>query len=170
VPTLQRSILSLFLACDALSAIASGQSDFRPQDTLPRVAKPHVNFVTLRVADFDRAFAFYSRALGMRERGRAMPSADLFEVVMGFDTAPTSGGISLTYQKSANFPGANGSSSVNLVVRDLASILSRVPANGGQVTTPLVRGKTAKADYSLARVTDPDGNALELVEYHHIAR
>ena len=164
---LQRSILGL---CLAFSAIAHAQSGFHAQDTLPRVAKPHVNFVTLRVADFDRAFAFYSRALGMRERGRAMPNADLFEVVMGFDTAPTSGGISLTYHKGEVVTRGNGSSSVNLVVRNLAAILSRVPANGGQITTPLVHGKTAKAEYSLARVTDPDGNALELVEYHRIAR
>jgi predicted enzyme related to lactoylglutathione lyase len=165
--SLQQSILSIILAgC----AIGSAQSEFLPQDTLPRAATPHVNFVTLRIADFDRANAFYLRALGMRERGRAMPSADAFEVVMGFDTAPTSGGISLTYHKGEVVSRGNGSSSINLVVRNLAGILARVPAYGGQITAPLVRNKTAKADYSLARVTDPDGNALELVEYHRIVR
>jgi predicted enzyme related to lactoylglutathione lyase len=139
-------------------------------DTLPRLAAPHFNFLTLVVADFDRAFAFYSQALGMHERGRAQPSADFFEVVMGFDQQAHSTGISLTWRNGPPQVRGNGASSINLVVKDLADIMQRVEKYGGRITTPLLHADSAWVSYSLARVEDPDGNALELVEYHRIER
>jgi predicted enzyme related to lactoylglutathione lyase len=141
---------------------------FKPVDTLPRVPDPHLNFITLVVADFERSFRFYTGVLGMIERGRGMPDLKNFEVVMGFDDRPTTPGISLTYRNGPPQPRGNGSSSINLVVRDLAGIVSRVVPAGGKVISPLVRGESPKTAYSLARIEDPDGNALELVEYHRI--
>jgi hypothetical protein len=34
----------------------------------------------------------------------------------------------------------------------------------------LTRADGPRVSYSLARIEDPDGNALDLVEYHRIAR
>ena len=136
---------------------------------MPRIATPHLNFITLLVADFDRAYGFYTTALGMRERGRAMPSRENFEVVVGFDAAPLTPGISLTWRNGPPALRGNGSSSINLVVSDLASIMQRVVPAGGKVLMPLTKGVTPHAQYSLARVEDPDGNTLELVQYHRIA-
>ncbi len=141
---------------------------FKTVDTLPRVATPHLNFVTLVVGDFERSRRFYTTVLGLIERGRAMPSAENFEVVMGFDAQPMTPGISLTFRGGAPRPRGNGSSSINLVVRDLAGIMTRVVPAGGKVLSPLQRGESPKVSYSLARIEDPDGNALELVEYHRI--
>lgn len=143
---------------------------FEPVDTLPRVAQPHLNFVTLAVDDFARSFRFYTGVLGLVERGRAMPDPQNFEVVLGFDDRPTTPGISLTHRNGPPRPRGNGSSSINLVVRDLAGIIGRVAPAGGKVLMPLQRGDSPKAAYSLARIEDPDGNALELVEYHRIGQ
>jgi predicted enzyme related to lactoylglutathione lyase len=139
---------------------------FSPVDTLPRVATPHLNFITLVVADFERAFHFYTQVLGLRERGRAMPSRENFEVVLGYDDAPLTPGISLTWRNGPPSPRGNGSSSVNLVVRGLAAIMPRVTSAGGKVLMPLTRGEIPQGRYSIARIEDPDGNVLELVEYH----
>jgi predicted enzyme related to lactoylglutathione lyase len=57
---------------------------------------------------------------------------------------------------------------VNIVVSGLADIMPRVTPAGGKVLMPLTRGTTSHGQYSLARIEDPDGNALELVEYHQL--
>ena len=160
------------LACcvAASLSVATPASEFTPRDTLPRNRLPHLNFVTLVVSDFDRALAFYTQVLPLRERGRAMPDADQFEVVLGFDNQPLTPGISLTVRRQQPAVRGSGASSINLVVRDLAGILARVPGGGGRILMPLQRGRSAKADYSLARIADPDGNTLELVEYHRLWR
>ena len=165
--TLAVTVLTATSVCAAASPNAEPKP-FRPVDTLPRFAEPHVNFITLVVGDFDRAFRFYSDVLGMRERGRAMPSREYFEVVMGFDSAPTTAGISLTWRNAPPNPRGSGSSSINLVVRDLVGIMGRVAASGGRIVMPLIRGDSPRASYSLGRIEDPDGNTLELVEYHRI--
>ncbi len=166
-----RWALGAFACCVASSlSVATPASEFTPRDTLPRYPAPHFNFVTLVVGDFDRAFAFYTQVLPLHERGRAMPNPDNFEVVLGFDNQPLTAGISLTVRREQPAVRGSGASSLNLVVRDLAGILARVPAGGGRILMPLQRGRTAKADYSLARITDPDGNTLELVEYHRLRR
>jgi predicted enzyme related to lactoylglutathione lyase len=151
-------------------ALASQAVAVAPVDTLPRNAAPHFNFLTLVVADFDRAFAFYTAVLGMKERGRAQPNAQYYEVVMGFDQQPLSTGISLSWRNGPPAVRGNGASSINLVVQDLAGILTRVTRFGGRVVTPLTRADGPRVTYSLARIEDPDGNALELVEYHRIAQ
>ena len=143
---------------------------FRPVNTLPRHATPHFNFVTIMVSDFDRAFAFYTQALGMRERGRAQITPHYFEVVMGYDRQPLSAGISLTFRDDQPGPRGNGSSSINIVIKDLAGVMARATRLGGKVAQPLSRSDTPQLSYSIARVMDPDGNTLELVEYHHISR
>ncbi len=166
------SALVALAASGAAATLAMGAEapspPFKPVDTLPRFPEPHLNFITLVVADFERSFRFYTGVLGLIERGRGMPDLENFEVVMGFDDRPTTPGISLTYRNGPPQPRGNGSSSINLVVRDLAGILSRAVPAGGKVITPLVRGESPKTAYSLARIEDPDGNALELVEYHRI--
>lgn len=141
-----------------------------PVDTLPRYAAPHVNFVVVVVSDFARGLAFYEQVLGMHERGRAQPDLRNFEVIVGFDDNPLSGGISVKYRGGVVEPKGNGSSAINLVVRDLAGIVGRVAAGGGTVVLPLARHDSAAMSYSFAIVKDPDGNVIELVEYHKGAK
>lgn len=141
-----------------------------PLDTLPRVATPHINFVTLLVSDGERALNFYTEVLGMKERGRAEPNERFREIVVGYDLAPLAAGLSLTYRNGPPNPRGNGGSSINLVVLELAKIMSKVVAAGGHVVQPLVRADLPAVSYSIARIQDLDGNALELVEYHRIGR
>ena len=141
-----------------------------PIDTLPRGAATHFNFVVVVVADFDRAFTFYTKALGMHERGRAQPDLKNFEVIVGYDNNLLTAGISIKYRNGLPNPRGNGSSAINLVVKDLAEMVGRVVPNGGKIVFPLARSDTPKASYSFAIVEDPDGNTIELVEYHKIAK
>jgi hypothetical protein len=103
-----RYMWQLLLAALPAMVVAAPQAGSVAVDTLPRLAVPHFNFLTLVVADFDRAFAFYSQVLGMHERGRAQPSADFFEVVMGFDQQLLSTGISLAWRNGPPQVRGNG--------------------------------------------------------------
>ena len=139
-------------------------------DTLPRYAAPHFNFVVVVVSDPKRGLNFYEKALGMHERGRAQPDLKNFEVIVGFDDNPMSTGISVKYRNGVVNPKGNGSSAINLVVHDLAGIVGRVVPNGGSIVLPLARNDSATMSYSFAIVKDPDGNEIEMVEYHKGAK
>ena len=147
---------------------AAAEPPVPPIDTLPRVAVTHFNFVTLRVADMARALRFYAQALRMHERGRGQPDLHNYEVIVGYDDVPTGTAISLTYRDGVTDPRGNGSSSINLVVTNLREIVDRVVPLGGKITAPLQRVDGRSVAYSSARIEDPDGNALELIEYHRI--
>ncbi len=139
-----------------------------PFDNLPRHAQTHFNFVVLGVADAERAIAFYTQVLGMRERGRAQPDMQHYEVIVGFDDQPLTPGISLKYRNGPPQPRGNGSSALNLVVTGLQARVAQVAAFGGKVTLPYVRKDSPKLAYGYAVVEDPDGNVIELVEYHRV--
>jgi predicted enzyme related to lactoylglutathione lyase len=113
---------------------------------------PHFNFLTLFVADFNRAFSFYSQVLGMQERGRAQPNAQFYEVVMGYDQQPFSTGISLSWRNGPPAVRGNGASSINLVVSDLAGILTRVERYGGKLVTLLTSADGPPVACGLARI------------------
>jgi predicted enzyme related to lactoylglutathione lyase len=173
-PTTKLAILGLALVGGSAPISANAGSEpakvFTPVDSLPRFAAPHFNFVTLVVADPARALKFYTQALGMKERGRAQPNKQFAEIVVGNDMAPLAAGLSLTYRNGPPTPRGNGSSSINLVVLDLAGILTRVAAEGGKILKPLMRSDMPSVSYSIALIQDPDGNTLELVEYHRIGK
>ena len=155
------------VACALTSAVTpTGAVDRAlPIDTLPRYGETHFNFVTLGVADANRALEFYETVLGMHERGRAQPDLRHFEIVVGFDDRPTTPGISLKYLDGPPMPRGNGSSALNLVVSDLARRLANVERLGGRITLPYFRRESATLSYGYAVIEDPDGNAIELVEY-----
>ncbi len=151
------------------AAARAAKNSALPIDTLPRVAATHFNFVVVGVADVDRALAFYTNVLGMHERGRAQPDLKNYEVIVGFDDHPTTTGISIKYRNGPPQPRGNGSSALNLVVQDLAAVVTRVVPKGGKIVLPLTRSDKPKRSYSFAIVEDPDGNVIELVEYHKAA-
>lgn len=160
------SAVAAALLVGAESAMAAGPA--LPIDTLPRHAAPHFNFVVMGVADAPRAIAFYTQVLGMRERGRAQPDMQHYEVIVGFDDQPLTPGISLKYRNGPPQPRGNGSSALNLVVRNLQSMAAKVEAMGGKLTLPYVRKDTPTLSYGYAVIEDPDGNAIELVEYFRV--
>ena len=139
-----------------------------PFDNLPRHAQPHFNFVVVGVADAERAIAFYTQVLGMRERGRAQPDMQHFEVIVGFDDQPLTPGISLKYRNGPPQPRGNGSSALNLVVTGLQTRVAKVVAMGGRVNVPYARRDTPRLSYGFAVIEDPDGNVIELVEYFRL--
>ncbi len=169
---------TLALALSGMSSVAHSEASNAnvlnktavPVDTLPRTAATHFNFVVVVVSDVDRAFAFYTDVLGMRERGRAIPDKKHFEIIVGFDDNPTMPGISIKYRNGPPNPRGNGSSAINLVVKDLAAIVARVVPMGGKIVLPLMRSDTPKMSNSFAIIEDPDGNMIELVEYHRLPK
>ena len=141
-----------------------------PIDTLPRHAQPHFNFVVVGITDAARALAFYTQVLGMRERGRAQPDLKYFEIIVGFDNAPLTTAISLKYRNGPPQPRGNGSSALNLVVKDLQAMVGKVEAMGGKVTLPYLRKESPAMAYGFAVIEDPDGNVIELVEYFRLPK
>ena len=51
------------------------------------------------------------------------------------------------------------------MVTDLARRTADVERLGGRIVSPYARHDNAKVSYGFAVVEDPDGNAIELVEY-----
>lgn len=160
----------LALACALyVGAAANGAGPAVPIDTLPRHPETHLNFVVVGVADAERALAFYSTVLGMHERGRAQPDLHHFEIIVGFDDQPLTPGISLKF-RGIPTPRGNGSSALNLVVKGLPRRVADVERMGGKITLPYVRRDTPALSYGYAVIEDPDGNAIELVEYHRLPK
>ena len=159
---IRAGVLSLLTAGTVAAAPAP------PFDNLPRHGLTHFNFVVVGVADAERALAFYTQVLGMRERGRAQPDMQQYEVIVGFDDQPLTPGISLKYRNGPPQSRGNGSSALNLVVQDLQARVDKVPAMGGRVVLPYLRKDTPKLSYGYAVIEDPDGNVIELVEYHRV--
>ena len=157
--------------CWAVAVVATaigGAAAAAPIDTLPRHAETHFNFVVVGVADMARAIAFYDQVLGLRERGRAQPDLQHYEVIVGFDDAPLTTGISLKYRNGPPVPRGNGSSALNFVVQGLEGRVAKVEALGGTITLPYARHTSAKRDYGYAVIEDPDGTAIEMVEYFRL--
>lgn len=111
----------------------------------------HLTQITLTVRDVDRAVAFYSGTLGLKELFRGGGAAFL-----------DAGGARLRLEKSQT-PAASGS--VELYFDDPG--LSRagpLAARGVKfIGPPETVQRLATADLQLLEFTDPDGNALALM-------
>jgi lactoylglutathione lyase len=116
----------------------------------------------LRVADPDRAVAFYT-AVGYEVVGRApdtpagqltmrkLPDDDVVSVELVFD--PTEAGR----------PRGTGLSHLVIQVEAMAATVTDLRAKGIEVAEPA--SPDGSADFLTSWITDPDGNRIELVQW-----
>lgn len=108
--------------------------------------------IALSVTDPARAAAFYRDQLGLTHLFDA-PGMSFFDA----------GGVRLMLSAQGGEPGGK-STLVYLRVADLAAAYAELQARGVRFEQPPhVVGRSADREYSLAFVTDPDGNLLGLM-------
>lgn len=115
----------------------------------------------LRVADFTRTEAFYSRIFGMVVSTRLNFGA-VHEMILGFSKEHPQPGIIFMHDdnKTALMVLGNGFSRIVLRVSNLEAINAQLAAAQmkiGEIRSP-------HAGYRVMHISDPDGYALELVE------
>jgi lactoylglutathione lyase len=123
--------------------------------------KPRVTHVAYHVADIDRALAFYSGLLGMKEVMRIPLGEGLQEVILGFPDSQAAGVILMWHadKKDARSLG-NGYSRLVLNVSDVDAAIELLAKRG----TPVVTQPTRYGSLKFAMVKDPDGYVIELLQ------
>jgi lactoylglutathione lyase len=118
----------------------------------------------LRVGDLDRAVAFYTDILGMREIRRTRNEAYKYDLVfVGYGTEEDGAVIELTYNWDVHsYDLGNAFGHIAIAVDDIKTVCNHIKEKGGTITRepgPVKGGQTV-----IAFVRDPDGYSIELIE------
>ncbi len=168
VLTHPRGIVALVSACAVVFCVVHAAAAAQGGRAAP--ANRIIN-TTLNVADLDRAMIFFSRGLGMHERGRRSAGPGVTEVSIGYSDDPRIPELMLVERRAGSTspapggtpPAPGGWGRVILEVKDINAIGESVVMHGGT----LIRGarKAPSAPVITAIVEDPDGHRFELVQY-----
>jgi lactoylglutathione lyase len=114
----------------------------------------------INVADLDRSTEFYTRGLGLQEKGK-YDLGHMLEVLVGTDGGPVSI-LLIKYTDRSEAPDlGTGYEKIVLACDDVAGTYERALAEGG---TSHVEPRTIEAmGLTVAMVRDPDGYLIELV-------
>jgi len=114
----------------------------------------------INVSDLDRSTDFYTRGLGLQERGK-YDLGHMHEVLLGTEGEPVS--ILLIKHTSRSEPPdiGTGYEKIVLVCDDVAETYERALAEGG--TSHVEPRKIEAMGLTVAMVRDPDGYVVELV-------
>lgn len=115
----------------------------------------------INVADLDRSADFYTRGLGLQEKGK-YDLGHMHEVLVGSDGDATSI-LLIKYTSRSEAPDiGTGYEKIVLLCDDVAGAYERALAEGG---TSEMEPRTIEAmGITVAMVRDPDGYKVELVE------
>lgn len=145
----------LLSAAIALTSGAAAQAQSPP----PQPAPTRILSAAFLVSDIDRSLAFYTKGLGLTAPVRLNhPSA--VETPLVFP----GGGPTLLLEQHMAPPAGEmvGEGHVALEVSDLRALESRLRAAGYSLSVPIT--ERPKEHVLIAKVKDPDGNQVELVQ------
>lgn len=145
----------LLSAAVALTSGAAAQVQSPP----PQPAPTRILSAAFLVSDIDRSLAFYTRGLGLTAPVR-LNHPGAVEAPLVF---PGGGPTLLLEQHMAPPPGELvGQGHVALEVSDLRALENRLRAAGYSLSVPIT--ERPKEHVLIAKVKDPDGNQVELVQ------
>jgi lactoylglutathione lyase len=123
----------------------------------------HIAGFSISVADLDRSVEFYTRGLGLLEKGKE-DHGDLHEVIVGSEHHESV--ILLVNDASLSAPPvpSNDLDKIVLMTDDAVATYERALALGGTPVDP--PRAFEEAGVIFAHVRDPDGHVIELVEHH----
>ena len=115
----------------------------------------------INVADLDRSTEFYTRGLGLQEKGK-YDLGHMLEVLVGTESDPVSI-LLIKYTDRTEAPDiGTGYEKIVLACDDVAGSYERALAEGG---TSQLEPRTIEAmGLTVAMVRDPDGYLIELVK------
>lgn len=115
----------------------------------------------INVSDLDRSADFYTRGLGLEEKGK-YDLGHMHEVLVGPDDGPVSV-LLIKYTSRSDAPDiGTGYEKIVLLVDDVAAAYERALAQGG--TTEMEPKRLEGMGITVAMVLDPDGYKVELVQ------
>jgi lactoylglutathione lyase len=115
----------------------------------------------INVSDLDRAADFYTRGLGLQEKGK-YDLGHMHEVLVGADDGAVSI-LLIKYTSRSEAPDiGTGYEKIVLLVDDVAAAYARALAEGG--STEMEPKRLEGMGITVAMVRDPDGYKVELVE------
>jgi len=118
----------------------------------------------IRVGDLDRALAFYTGVLGMKElRRKDYPDGRFTNCFVGYEDESRAAAVELTHNwDTKSYEHGTGFGHLAVEVEDAYKACEDVKRRGGKVTReagPMKFGTTV-----IAFVEDPDGYKIELVQ------
>jgi lactoylglutathione lyase len=116
--------------------------------------------VGLRVADLDRALAFY-RAVGYAVVGE-VPETGIGHLIMLELPGDEFVSVELVH-RPGSAPGGSGLSHLVVAVESMATTVAALTADGIDVEGPT--SPDGSDDFLTGFLTDPDGNRIELVQW-----
>ena len=142
-------------------------TDSSPEQETPAAAatfnalKPRVLYVAYYVNDIERALAFYTGVLGMKEQLRLSLDEGENEVLLGFQ-GNRSAGVLLMWNTERKTPYVRGDgySRFVLSVSDIDAAVEHLARHGTEVAVPV----TDADNFRYAAVRDPDGYMIELLQ------
>ena len=121
--------------------------------------------IMLKVSEIDRSAQFYTKALGLnllREDKKPDAGYALAFVSFGKGNSDKHFEIQLTQIYNTQFvPQGNAFGNLTIAVTDVQKICAAVDANGGKV----LREPGLRGDRMTAKVADPDGYQVELIQF-----
>ena len=141
--------------------MTSSQTTGASEESSLAAFRPSVMYVCYYVADVERALAFYTGRLGMKEQLRTPLGNGVNEIVLAFPESKGSGVI-LMWDEKRTAPYDRGDAYSRLVVRvSDANGATQALRNAG---VPVVTEPTDAPGLRYAMVRDPDGYIVELLE------
>jgi len=125
------------------------------------MSSPQISGFGINVSDLDRSADFYTRALGLQEKGK-YDLGHMLEVLVGSEGAAVSI-LLVKYTDRSEAPEiGTGFEKIVLACDDVAAVYERALAEGG---TSQLEPRTIEAmKLTVAMVRDPDGYLIELVK------
>lgn len=118
-----------------------------------------LNFFKLNTADIERATSFYRETFGLEERTRVdLPT--LSEVMLAMPGEQFTL-VLLSYKDDRSYEVGTSTGPVGFLTRDVDGAVARVLAHGGT----LLHATAELKGMRFAFVADPDGNAIELIQF-----
>jgi lactoylglutathione lyase len=124
----------------------------------------HLEYVGIRVTDFDRSLRFYTEQLGLKELRRKDARADGLGIWVVLQDAASGQQIELNWYPEGSRHGVpyvagEGLDHLGFVVDDVAEAYERLVAAGAEPAMP-----PAEYEGLTACVKDPDGNWIEVYQ------
>ena len=125
------------------------------------MSSPQISGFGINVSDLDRSADFYTRALGLQEKGK-YDLGHMLEVLLGSEGDAVSIFL-IKYTDRSEAPEiGTGFEKIVLACDDVAAVYERALAEGG---TAQLEPRTIEAmNLTVAMVRDPDGYLIELVK------
>ena len=148
-------IFAVLVAACSLATLQAAHADAAPT---------RLSYTSYYVLDQKRALDFYVGLLGMTERQRITPSANVTEILLGFDKDPNTPGILLMHKADRTTPYTvgDGFSRTILHVSDIKAIVQKLTQAGVTIVRQPTEVASLKLTYALVR--DPDGYMIEFIQ------